>query len=95
MLTQVASGVTDLGWAAGSHLAFEQAGKAKVFLALTPNRLPSYPQVPTAAEFGSSVSVESRFIVLGASELPAPIVADLEAALSDVLSEPSTQAFVR
>ncbi len=95
MMTQVVAGNLDLAWSAGSHVGLEQAAKVKVYLALTPNRLPSYPGVPTAREFGTSVAVESRFIVLGASELPPAIAADLESALRDALSEPATQAFVR
>jgi len=94
-MTQVAAGNIDLGWSAGSHAALEQAGKVKVCMALTPNRLPSYPAVLTAREFGSGISVESRFVVMGASELPASLAADIEGALREVLSEPTTQAFVR
>ena len=94
-MTQIVAVNIDPGWSAGSHFALEQAATLKVFLALMPCRLPTYPQVPTAREFGSSVSVESRFNVLGASELPAAIVADLEGTLFEVLTEPSTQAFIR
>ena len=93
-LQQIIAGNIDLGWSAGAHLALEKAGTLKVFLALTPYRLPGYPQVPTARQFGSTVAVESRFIVFGASELPADATAELERALREVMTDPATQAAI-
>jgi len=93
-LQQVIAGNLDLGWSAGAHVGLEKAGSLKVFLALTPYRLPGYPQVPTAKQFGSSVAVESRFIVFGTSELPADVTAELETALREVITDPATQATI-
>lgn len=94
MAQQVIAGNLDLSWSAGAHVPLEKSGMLKVFLALTPKRLPGYPQVPTAKQFGSSVAVESRFIVFGASELPADIKAEWEKALGEVMSDPATHATI-
>ena len=53
--------------------------------------MPDYPQVPTAREFGSSVAVESRFLILGTSALPPEVAAEFEKALLEVMSDPATR----
>jgi tripartite-type tricarboxylate transporter receptor subunit TctC len=53
--------------------------------------LPDYPQVPTAREFGSSVAVEARFLILGTSALPPEVAAEFEKALLEVMSDPATR----
>lgn len=94
MAQQVIAGNLDLSWSAGAHVPLEKAGMLKVCLALTPHRLPGYPQVPTAKEFGSTVAIESRFIVFGASELPATVKAEWEAVLAEVMNDPASRAAI-
>lgn len=94
MMQHIVAGNLDLGWSGGSHVGLEQAGQLKTYLALTPYRLPDYPQTPTAREFGSSVAVESRFVLLGASALQPEVAAEWDKALDEVLADPSTRAAI-
>lgn len=94
MMQQIVAGNLDLGWSAGGHVPLEKAGLIKPYLALTPTRLPDYPQVLTAREFGSSIAVESRFVIFGTSSLSPETVAEFKNALEEVLADPSAKAAI-
>lgn len=94
MMQQVMAGHLDLTWSAGSHAPLEKAGTLKVVIALTQDRLPGNPDVPTLRERGGKLVVESRFLIVGPKTLSAPAAAALTAALADVMADPAMQADV-
>ncbi|MGE4241199.1 tripartite tricarboxylate transporter substrate binding protein [Ramlibacter sp.] len=94
MMQQVMGNQLDLTWSAGSHAPLVKGGKLKVVMALTRDRLPSHPNIPTARELGSQVVLESQFLVLGGRNLPTEAAATLSRAIRDVMADPGMQADV-
>lgn len=92
MMQQVMAGHLDLSWSAGSHAPLEKAGSLKVVLALTQDRLPAHPNVPTLRESGSKLVLESRFLIIGAKGLPADVANGLTQAIGEVIADPAMQA---
>lgn len=94
MMQQVIGGNLDLTWSAGSHAPLEKTGQVKVVLALTRDRLPTNPEVPTVRELGSKVVVESQFLVIGSKGLPDEIARTLTAAIGEVMALPAMKTDV-
>jgi tripartite-type tricarboxylate transporter receptor subunit TctC len=72
-------------------LQFVKAGRVKALAVASAKRSASAPDVPTIAEGGLDVVVESWYGVLVPAKTPAPIVAKLNAALVKVLAMPDVK----
>ncbi|MFZ2307611.1 MAG: tripartite tricarboxylate transporter substrate binding protein [Rhodoferax sp.] len=80
---QLLGGTLDLALSAGSHIPLERAGRAKVIYAVTKDRLPSHPNVPTLRELGANLVIQSRFVIFASKEVPSGV----RSALSDVFAQ--------
>lgn len=94
MMQQVIGGNLDLSWSAGSHAPLEKAGQVKVVLALTRDRLPANPGVPTVRELGGKLVVESQFLIVGSKAVPSEVARAFTAAIGDVMAMPAMRADV-
>ena len=94
MMQQVVGGNLDVSWSAGSHAPLEKAGQVKMVLALTRDRLPSNPDVPTARELGGKLVVESQFLVVGGKGLPDEVSRAFTEAIGEVMALPAMRADV-
>ncbi len=72
-------------------LQFVKAGRVKAIAVASAKRSASAPDVPTIAEGGLDVVVESWYGVLVPAKTPAPIVAKLNAAMVKVLAMPDVK----
>jgi len=72
-------------------LQFVKAGRVKAIAVASGKRSASAPDVPTIAETGLDVVVESWYGVLVPAKTPAPIVARLNAAMVKVLAMPDVK----
>jgi len=72
-------------------LQFVKAGRVKALAVASAKRSASAPDVPTIAEGGLDVVVESWYGVLVPAKTPAPIVARLNAAMVKVLAMPDVK----
>ena len=72
-------------------LQFVKAGRVKAIAVASGKRSASAPDVPTIAETGLDVVVESWYGVLVPAKTPAPIVAKLNAAMVKVLAMPDVK----
>ncbi|HEY8242131.1 MAG TPA: tripartite tricarboxylate transporter substrate binding protein [Casimicrobiaceae bacterium] len=72
-------------------LQFVKAGRVKALAVASAKRSASAPEVPTIAEGGLDVVVESWYGVLVPAKTPAPIVARLNAAMVKVLALPDVK----
>jgi tripartite-type tricarboxylate transporter receptor subunit TctC len=72
-------------------LQFVKAGRVKALAVASAKRSASAPDVPTIAEGGLDVVVESWYGVLVPAKTPAPIVARLNAAMVKVLALPDVK----
>jgi tripartite-type tricarboxylate transporter receptor subunit TctC len=72
-------------------LQFVKAGRVKALAVASAKRSASAPDVPTIAEGGLDVVVESWYGVLVPAKTPAPIVAKLNAAMVKVLAMPDVK----
>ena len=72
-------------------LQFVKAGRVKALAVASAKRSASAPDVPTIAETGLDVVVESWYGVLVPARTPAPIVAKLNAAMVKVLAMPDVK----
>jgi tripartite-type tricarboxylate transporter receptor subunit TctC len=72
-------------------LQFVKAGRLKALAVASAKRSASAPDVPTIAEGGLDVVVESWYGVLVPAKTPAPVVAKLNAAMVKVLAMPDVK----
>ena len=70
-----------------------RGGKARVLAVTSPQRSPHAPEVPTAAESGLPLELESWWAVLGPARMPAPIVKRLNDELNVVVTLPEVREF--
>ena len=76
---------------APAALQFVKAGRLKALAVASAKRSASAPDVPTIAEGGLDVVVESWYGVLVPAKTPAPVVARLNAAMAKVLAMPDVK----
>lgn len=70
-----------------------RGGKARALAVTSAQRSPHAPDVPTAAESGLPLELESWWAVLGPARLPAPIVKRLNDELNVVITQPEVREF--
>ena len=69
-----------------------KSGGARLLTAMTPNRDPAFPDVPTARELGYDVSLEAWRGIAVPKDTPKPVIAALEAAIEKTVR---SDAFVQ
>jgi len=94
MMQQLMGGHLDLSWSAGSHGPLEKAGKVVVVVALTQDRLPTHPSIPSMHEMGGKLIVESRYLIIGQKDMPRDVADTLTKAIGEVAMTPAMQADV-
>ncbi len=92
----VAVGNNDVAWAFGSAAsagAMYRAGKVRFMAVAAPQRVASYPDVPTAAEAGGPADLEVKaWVALFAPRgTPAPVIEKINRDLRKALSEPDVR----
>jgi tripartite-type tricarboxylate transporter receptor subunit TctC len=92
---QLLGGTLDLALSGGSHVPLERSGRAKVIYAVTKERMPSHPNVPTLREIGVNVVIQSRFLMFASREAPAAARSALSDAFAQVAADRSMQEAVR
>jgi tripartite-type tricarboxylate transporter receptor subunit TctC len=76
-----------------ASLPLIKAGRIRPLAALSPQRLPALPEVPTVAESGyPGFQMGTWFALIAPAGLPAPVQQKLEKALADVVNAPATRA---
>ena len=75
----------------GSAMAAIKAGKIRVLLAMSENRIAAVPDVPSMKEKGFGWTQVSYLSVLGPAGLPEPVRARLEAAFKAACESPEVQ----
>lgn len=81
---------------ASSALIAASTGKVKILAVAAPARIAALPDVPTLAEQGiAGVDLPSWLGFYGPPRLPAPVLARLNAALTQVLAMPEVRDFYR
>ena len=81
--------VVELPAALSEHV---KSGGVRLLTAMTPNRDPAFPDVPTARELGYDVSLEAWRGVAVPKDTPKPVIAALEAAIEKTVR---SEAFVQ
>ena len=74
-----------------SHAA---AGTVRLLAESGPDKIPSYPQVPTYRELGFPVSVPIFYGVAGPAGMPAAVIREWEAAAADMVRTPGFEDLV-
>ena len=69
--------------------ALVKGGKLRILAVATDSRLPSWPQIPTMRELGSSISVNNLWGVAGPKGLDPQVASTLEAAFKFAMEQPS------
>ena len=68
-----------------------QAGKVRVIAVTGAKRDPQVPEVPTLKESGVPMEATAWFAMYGPAQLPAPVLARLEGAMTQALRQPSVR----
>lgn len=87
----------------GGHIALEfsgigevaagvASGDLRILAALSEDRLPAFPDVPTAKEQGVDVITQSTRVVIAPKGTPAEVVDRIEAAIKALTEDPAYQA---
>ena len=76
----------------GGYYSNVQAGTLRVLAVFGKTRDPKLPNVPTAAEQGTDLSVDAFFGMEAPKGLPADILAKMNAAINDVEKDPAFRA---
>ncbi len=69
--------------------ALVKGGKLRILAVATDARLPSWPQIPTMRELGSSISVNNLWGIAGPKGLDPQVTLTLEAAFKFAMEQPS------
>lgn len=90
--TAVVSGETDFTLLdSAAFLPLLDTGRLKVLAITNPERIPTYPDVPTTAELGYPMATGSTFGVFAPGETPDDIVETLNVALLEALTRPEVK----
>jgi tripartite-type tricarboxylate transporter receptor subunit TctC len=77
----------------GSSLSLHQGGKLRILGVCGPQRAPSLPDVPTIREAGvPDFTSVTWFALVAPKGTPEPVVAKLNAAVTEILKEPEVEA---
>ncbi|MCT9810668.1 tripartite tricarboxylate transporter substrate binding protein [Acidovorax sp. Be4] len=86
MAGQIQAGFADVS----STVGLVQAGKVRAIAISGPQRVPSFPDVPSMNEAGYPFTTYSWYGIFAPAGTPRPIVQKLNAAVQEVLKEPAT-----
>ena len=75
--------------------ALVKGGKLRILAVATDARLPSWPQIPTMRELGSSISVNNLWGMAGPKGLDPQVASTLEAAFKFAMEQPSVVAMLQ
>jgi tripartite-type tricarboxylate transporter receptor subunit TctC len=75
--------------------ALVKGGKLRILAVATDARLPSWPQIPTMRELGSSISVNNLWGIAGPKGLEPQVASTLEAAFKFAMEQPSVIAMLQ
>jgi tripartite-type tricarboxylate transporter receptor subunit TctC len=71
------------------------AGKFRLLVTYSPQRMPKYPSVPTLKEAGYDMVYTSPLFMIGPKGMPKPVVAKLHDALKKSLTDPDYQSILK
>jgi len=71
------------------------AGKFRLLVTYSPQRMPRYPQVPTLREAGYDMVYTSPLFLIGPKGMPKPVVAKLHEAFKKSLNDPDYQSILK
>jgi tripartite-type tricarboxylate transporter receptor subunit TctC len=93
-LQDVMGGTVDLFFDnLGSSMSLHQGGALRILGVCGTERAPALPDIPTVREAGvPDFSSVTWFALMAPKDTPAPILAKLNAAVTDILKEPDVQA---
>lgn len=87
MVPLLLAGELDFAYSGGIHATYTESGDMKVIAALTADRQPAYPEVPTLAEFGFNVNMDDYRMIAVPAGTPEDVVATLETALETAAAD--------
>jgi tripartite-type tricarboxylate transporter receptor subunit TctC len=76
----------------GEVQAGVKSGDLRILAVLSEDRLPDFPDVPTARELGVDVIAQSTRVIIAPKGTPANVVEKLEAAVQALVADPAYQA---
>jgi tripartite-type tricarboxylate transporter receptor subunit TctC len=91
-LQEVLGGHIDTTWSGSGWTEQVRAGKMKALATMAPDRMKDFPDVPTLNELGYDFDFVDTFMLSAPKGLPADVLAKLEAAVKQAISDPEVQA---
>ncbi len=88
------TGQIDVGYVGAGYKAEVDSGKLAILATTAPDRIKSYPNVPTLTELGYPVSEESVALFMLPRGTPEPIANKLQQVIKDVAQTPEFKAFL-
>ena len=88
-ITALLGGHADFAGVSSGFIPFEKAGRVRLLATFMPERLPSYPNVPTWLELGYDFSIASFVGVCGPKGMAKPVVDKLSGAFKEAVKDPS------
>ena len=75
-------------------IAQERAGRVRILSVVTPQRLPTMPDLPTMTELGYPMALVGWFAAMVPSATPKPVVAQINTWINQILASEDVQKFL-
>ena len=96
VVSDIIAGHIDLTFIQVSNaFPMHESGKARILAAATEKRLEFLPDIPTLAEVGLPISTDTWNAISAPPKTPRPIIAKLNRAINEILTETETKARFR
>jgi len=90
-IQEVLGGHIDTTWSGSGWTEQVRAGKMRALATMAPDRMKDFPDVPTLDELGYDFDFVDTFMLSAPKGLPADVLAKLESAIKQAISDPEVQ----
>ena len=90
-IQEVLGGHIDTTWSGSGWTEQVRAGKMRALATMAPDRMKDFPDVPTLDELGFNFHFVDTFMLSAPKGVPADVVAKLQGALKQIMSDPEVQ----
>ena len=90
-IQEVLGGHIDTTWSGSGWTEQVRAGKMRALATMAPDRMKDFPDVPTLDELGYNFHFVDTFMLSAPKGVPADVVAKLQGALKQIMSDPEVQ----